>query len=313
MPWTKDDLERLVAERAEESVQLEFKDSRALDRNIEKKVYEISKDVTAMANSAGGTIVYGISERGHCAGVITPINRSDYSKEWLNQIITSHIQPRIEGLIVHPVPLSDDNDVAYVVEIPKGSTAHQAKDRRYYRRYNCDVLPMEDYEIRDVMNRARYPIIVPIIKIVRQSELVNPPDTFGFNLRIRPEEREESVIRYYLQVRPLNRGGAFAQFVYYEVHVPDGLLVGESVIRGDNIRRDVLDVSPRGHVKYGPSWYDPVLPGLLGPKESRKIVDGFDMSAWTSSDAKVRWSCQADNAPHQTGEALLIELPVEDN
>ena len=40
-----------------------------------------------------------------------------------------------------------------VVEIPKSLTAHQARDLRYYRRYNFESVAMVDYEIRDVMNR----------------------------------------------------------------------------------------------------------------------------------------------------------------
>jgi hypothetical protein len=47
--------------------------------------------------------------------------------------------------------------VAYVVEIPQSNTAHQANDKRYYRRFNFECVPMEDFEIRDIMNRATIP------------------------------------------------------------------------------------------------------------------------------------------------------------
>jgi hypothetical protein len=53
-----------------------------------------------------------------------------------------------------------DNGVIYVVEIPQSPTAHQvtaSKDYRYYRRYNFEAVPMEDYEVRLVMNRAVTP------------------------------------------------------------------------------------------------------------------------------------------------------------
>jgi hypothetical protein len=49
--------------------------------------------------------------------------------------------------------------VVYVVEIPQSTTAHQASDFRYYRRYNFEAVPMYDYEIRDVMNRRRFPAV----------------------------------------------------------------------------------------------------------------------------------------------------------
>lgn len=38
-------------------------------------------------------------------------------------------------------------------------TAHQARDLRYYRRYNFESVPMADYEIRDVMNRWKHPTL----------------------------------------------------------------------------------------------------------------------------------------------------------
>ena len=44
------------------------------------------------------------------------------------------------------------------MNIPKGSTAHQNKlSRLYYIRRNATIEVMEDYEIRDVMNRQNNP------------------------------------------------------------------------------------------------------------------------------------------------------------
>jgi hypothetical protein len=38
--------------------------------------------------------------------------------------------------------------------IPPSNTAHQALDKKYYRRFNFAAEPMHDYEIRDVMKRS---------------------------------------------------------------------------------------------------------------------------------------------------------------
>ena len=81
--WNEDDLEALIRSKTKESIELEYKSSEALSRTDNKKK-ELSKDVSALANSAGGVIVYGIVEDGH-----TPVrlddgfNPSDISKEWL--------------------------------------------------------------------------------------------------------------------------------------------------------------------------------------------------------------------------------------
>jgi len=44
-----------------------------------------------------------------------------------------------------------------VIDVPQSSTAHQASDKRYYKRFNFESVPMEDYEIRDVMQRTEAP------------------------------------------------------------------------------------------------------------------------------------------------------------
>ena len=59
--WTESDVISLINLGEEEGSALEFKRAESLDPS-EKNKTEISKDVSAFANSAGGTIVYGIAE-----------------------------------------------------------------------------------------------------------------------------------------------------------------------------------------------------------------------------------------------------------
>ena len=159
--WDLSKIQSLIANGVEESQTLEYKASGALAKSDGKKA-EITKDVSAMANAAGGTIIYGIKEydekaKRHLPEKITPINRLEYSKEWLEQII-NNIQPRIQGIKIYPIDMNKDaNDVIYVVKVLQSTTAHQAKDFRYYKRFNFEATPMHDYEIRDVMNRSQLP------------------------------------------------------------------------------------------------------------------------------------------------------------
>lgn len=159
--WTQEKIQQYVDDGTEESLSLEYKGAASLSKTDKAKI-EIAKDVSAMANSAGGLILYGVKEfddenKKHLPEKIDPIDRKSISREWLEQII-NNIKPHIDGLIIFPVSLdSGTNDVVYVVEVPQGSTAHQATDYRYYKRTNFLAKPMEDYEIRDVMNRAAKP------------------------------------------------------------------------------------------------------------------------------------------------------------
>lgn len=161
--WQESDLRHLVQEGADESLELDFKESAALQKTEGKKK-ELSKDVSAFANSAGGTLIYGIVEdqETHVASKLDDgCDPKEISKEWVEQVINSNIQPRIAGVRIHAVELvtQSPGNMAYVVVIPKSSTAHQAADKRYYRRFNFESVPMEDYEVRDVMQRVTAPHI----------------------------------------------------------------------------------------------------------------------------------------------------------
>ncbi len=61
--WDEDDLLKLKLAEAQESLNLEFKGSAALSKDDSKKT-DISKDISAFANSAGGDIIYAVLEFG---------------------------------------------------------------------------------------------------------------------------------------------------------------------------------------------------------------------------------------------------------
>ena len=175
--WDQARLQQLINDEVEENLNLEYKAADALAKTDGKK-REITKDVSAFTNSDGGCIIYGIKEydspdKKHLPERCDPVDRTQFSKEWLEQVI-SNIRPRIVGLTIHSVDLdSGANDSAYVVEIPQGDTAHQASDYRYYRRYNFESVPMEDYEIRMVMGRSTSPELRMRATIIGGPEIVD--------------------------------------------------------------------------------------------------------------------------------------------
>jgi len=71
-----------------------------------KRRDELCKDVTAFANSAGGQFVYGMEE--DKTFPTKPGNGADPSitKEWLEPVIDSRVQPRIDGLVITPIQLA---------------------------------------------------------------------------------------------------------------------------------------------------------------------------------------------------------------
>lgn len=159
--WNEDDLLQVIDSKVEENLLLEFKRADALQPEEACK-REVSKDVSAFANSAGGTIVYGMEESPkapHIATALSPVDPAAISKEWLEQVIHSRIQPRVHGLTIRPIRLEKTHagKFVYIVVVPESATAHQASDKKYYKRYNFQSVPMEDYEVRQTMNRASRP------------------------------------------------------------------------------------------------------------------------------------------------------------
>jgi hypothetical protein len=148
------DLQQLIDTSAEESSYLEFKSAGSLDK-VENKKTEISKDVSAFANSGGGIIIYGMEEKEHKAYALSPIDGNVFSKEWLEQVINTRIHRRIEKLVVIPVRIeSKIEKTIYLVNIPESSGApHMAYDKYFYKRFNFEAQRMEEYEVRQAYSR----------------------------------------------------------------------------------------------------------------------------------------------------------------
>src|SRR5262245_49653647 len=148
--WIEADLQALIANGVTESLVLDYKGAGALLQRSDGVKNEISKDASSFANSAGGTIVYGMTEVGHLPTAIDGIDPAVVTREWLNQVIDSRIQRRIDGLRINQVQLASGL-VVYVVVIPQSERApHMASDHRYYKRSNFQSVMMEEYEVRDV-------------------------------------------------------------------------------------------------------------------------------------------------------------------
>ena len=146
LKWDEDVIKDLIKNQREESLHFEYKRSTALVNN-ERNKNELSKDVSAFANSDGGTIIYGVIEEDHKPKRIDEGINDKGKKEWIEQVVNSRIEPRIPDVRIIPISLRRSPGKAiFVIEIPIGFTAHQASDLKYYKRFNFQSVPMHDYE-----------------------------------------------------------------------------------------------------------------------------------------------------------------------
>lgn len=301
-----EDLESLIENQIPESTTLEYKSSFAIQNNKWKE--ELAKDISAMANSNGGIIIYGIREK-ECEGgdsvpvKLLPISNSDMSKDKLTQLINANIQPVINGVEILFIP-HDESAGFYIVSIPQSNTAHQNRlTHIYYKRRNATVEAMEDYEIRDILNRSKTPIIDVEFTLVKTIVDITTKK-YPMNLLIQGGTEEKSRrVDYSLKFRPKNNGQILAKYVNFFVYIPSLLIIDKEkyesedpyiIVFEDNTVRDVVGFD--GMVKkYGPARYDPILPGIFG--NSRTIdLDSNEIKSLQDLP-QLKYEMHADNAP----------------
>lgn len=138
---TIEDLKRLIENKIKESLTLDYKSE--LGQNE-----EIAKDISAFANTLGGTIVYGIHEEETIPVSFNWIDGKGI-KERIENVILSHIQPKLEGYEIASIENPDDSSKAIlVVNIPESLKTPHMVNYRYYKRYNFQSVPMEDHEVK---------------------------------------------------------------------------------------------------------------------------------------------------------------------
>lgn len=157
--WTKEDLDKLIGQA--ESFRLDFKQSRMFEDDANKIIDNLTREVSAFANTEGGTIVVGIAEKRdgrtrYAERIDEGIDISKWSPEWIQQSIEANIRPHLTGLRIRVVPIDQDrNRCAVVISVPQGTTAYQAKDYLYYGRSEYESKPLPDHEIRLRMQRGK--------------------------------------------------------------------------------------------------------------------------------------------------------------
>jgi hypothetical protein len=196
--WNESDVLSLINDQVQESLSLDYKACGALAKTDGKKA-ELTKDVSAFGNSAGGTLVYGVHEKDNLPTTIdVGYDPKEITREWLENVINSGIQRRIDGVRINQVALSSaPGRVLYVVFIPQSLSApHMAADKRFYRRFNFQSVPMEEYEVRDVGRRSE----TANLKISMKIAMIQHP-VVGISMWIMndaPEPAHHAIIRIYI-------------------------------------------------------------------------------------------------------------------
>lgn len=314
-----DDLKTLITDATEESTEIEFKLNFGMpedelfplekDKQSKKKKdwkTELAKDVSAMANSAGGIIIYGISERKNendrnVASELVPISNNKMDKDRLTRLLLENIRPVISFEITH-LKVDSENAGYFIVNIPQGTTAYQNKrDHRYYIRHNAIVEAMEDYQIRDVMNRVKEPLIDLEFYLVRTK--VYPHKDF---LGLKGIKNKKLIIEggyvYSLHYQLVNNGPVYAKYINYFIYIP------QTIIQDDNHTRKDGNIVLYGENKDDKIGFTPLLPHMKGKTESISLdIEGEVIS----NDIYIEYEIHADNSEIRSMKIKLNEIRCE--
>ena len=185
----------------EEDLQVDFKQSdyKKDPNNSEKHKYEICKDVSAMANAAGGYILIGVNENSRIAKEFFNIYNATGVAQRINDICLKYIKPRIPGLEVREYHLNQENKDLVIIHIPTnemrphGFTLTNSIKNIFVKRYNDTIRDyptnemLEDYSQRSLTKPDELIInrideletkLAPIIRSIQKERMdsITPED-----------------------------------------------------------------------------------------------------------------------------------------
>jgi|GEM_PF-4217931 len=188
----------LVARGAREDETLEFKRVLVLD-SVSDRV-DLLQDVAAMANTSGGTIVYGAEEgEGEDRGVLVSLRGARLSPDETQQRVTNLLRDGLDEAlhgVRHGAVQLEDGTYLYVIRIPASPLApHRVTLKesrwRYYSRSGTSNNPMNARQVKEVALRAQ-----TAVDRVRQRIEMRADDTRRHaTLALGSDDRPETVDR----------------------------------------------------------------------------------------------------------------------
>ncbi len=158
------DLNTIIKRNEKESLFIEYKSGEWL-KNDEEGKFNLRKWVSSFANSAGGTLMIGISEKKEnnetFPDKITGIDPTKFKEEigkWIEDVLRDKIYPRLNPpprIITFPTDSSKQKFVALIEIQQTDFYIHKVmiKDGKeeYFHRHNFQVLSMDEWEIRTLL------------------------------------------------------------------------------------------------------------------------------------------------------------------
>jgi hypothetical protein len=237
--YTEQDLQRYIGQS--ESIRLEFKSSGLLNQDRAQMVKQLTEEVSAFANTEGGVMIIGMKEGKHgkrniAVEIDEGTDPAHMPPDRLEALIASNISPPVPGLVVRQIELQGPKAgrLAFVVIVPKGSTAYQATTMfKYYGRSEFAAVALQDNYIRLLMTRGRVPhAVIELMGVPQVSNKLQPDELRMVMGRRRPKTLTYSqtpVGKYSFSLAIRNDGGVTIRdcLLYVAVTAPFEVIVDD--------------------------------------------------------------------------------------
>lgn len=167
---------------------------------------EFLKDVSALANTDGGDIVYGMAENQGIASAFVLIEngRLDTEINRLRQILNNGVRPRIPGVEIFPVEIEAGRSVV-VVHVPASHIGpHQVtamNSFRFHARHANGTYPLEVDELRDkILRQASLPERMREFRHSRVELIRSQPEDMPYDL-----DYERKLVMHFLPEQTFGR------------------------------------------------------------------------------------------------------------
>jgi Schlafen, AlbA_2 len=318
--WNEDDL---LALPSGENDAFERKGSKLLDLTQpgvreDDVLNELAKQLSAFANTGGGLIIYGLTDKGAVdnGGIARTIKGRQSTKEWLEDVMPTLAEFEIVGFNVYEIlpkgagSKIDATKSLYIADVPNSDRApHQSKrDHKYYVRLGGKSHPASHRLIEDIRNRQKHPV-VELSRITLEVNSLPPfvagdPPKFAGSIDVRFHVRLKNIgpllaQRVCLRLVPLT-GGRFGNYDNRTIH-PRGV---EAFWELDD------PIYPGMEIEF---WMDTVMPAEVPPPAITAPWGGpWFVGGKTLAEARFSWLLFADNAPMKDGSFTLEELGFRD-
>lgn len=148
------DIEDLINVRKErEGYHLDYKEDIG---NPDRFKVELSKDVSSFGNSDGGFLVVGVSDSQEIVG-IDPTIQNKPVEEWINQVLSSNIDPPLFYYDPKVIPIPGKDKVIVIIHVPESTKKpHMVSEKhQYFIRTNDSNKPTTHNQVREMFEYSR--------------------------------------------------------------------------------------------------------------------------------------------------------------